>query len=69
MVTTKKLHENIVHEILWSSRGDTNINMQDNGVKKIWERGPMKTEISPGLRQAVRCWKGAHGQPLDQLKR
>src|SRR5690606_38270589 len=38
LLTTKKLHtKSIIHELLWSLQGDTNIKyLKDNGVR-IWD--------------------------------
>ncbi len=70
LLTTKKLHtRSIFHELLWFLTGDTNIKyLKDNNVS-IWDEwADEKGELGPVYGKQWRCWQGADGTIIDQIK-
>lgn len=70
LLTTKKLHtRSIFHELLWFLTGDTNIKyLKDNNVS-IWDEwADEKGDLGPVYGKQWRCWQGADGTVIDQIK-
>lgn len=70
LLTTKKLHtRSIFHELLWFLTGDTNIKyLKDNNVS-IWDEwADEKGDLGPVYGKQWRCWQGADGTIIDQIK-